>query len=77
LANPDDPHSFITHGLELVKNDFDLEQLKINARETTLDISWNKITKNLEDNYQDLLVNSHAEDALPSSMNLSEMLIKQ
>lgn len=76
LADPNDPQSFIAHGLEMARDGFELETLKNNARKTTLDISWNRVTKKLEDNYQDLLVNSNSEDSLPSALHLSEVLTK-
>jgi glycosyltransferase involved in cell wall biosynthesis len=76
LADPNDPQSFIAHGLAMAKDDFDLVTLKNNARKTTLDISWNRVTKKLEDNYQDLLINSNSENSMPSALHLSEILTK-
>jgi hypothetical protein len=55
----------------------DLQNLRVQARQTTLEISWDKVTKKLENNYEDLLLNSHLKDKLASSPALREIFIKQ
>ena len=77
LATPNNAQSFITQGLDLINDNFDIQKLRAHARQTTLDISWDKVTKKLEDNYQDLLLNSHLKDKLHSPISLREVYIKQ
>ena len=77
LANPNEANSFINQGLELLKDSVDLQNLRVQARQTTLEISWDKVTKKLENNYEDLLLNSHLKDKLASSPALREIFIKQ
>ena len=76
LASPNDTNAFITRGLELINDDVHLENLRAHARQTTLEISWDQVTKKLEDNYHDLLLNSHLKDKLSSSIALREIFIK-
>ena len=77
LANPNEANSFINQGLELLKDSVDLQNLRVQARQTTLEISWDKVTKKLENNYEDLILNSHLKDKLASSPALREIFIKQ
>lgn len=77
LANPNEAHSFINQGLELIKDGIDLQNMRAHARQTTLEASWDKVTKKLENNYQDLILNSHLKDKLASSPKLREIFIKQ
>ena len=77
LANPNEANSFINQGLELLKDSVDLQNLRAQARQTTLEISWDKVTKKLENNYEDLILNSHLKDKLASSPALREIFIKQ
>jgi len=77
LANPNDANSFITEGVAFIKDDVDLEKLRAQARQTTLEISWDKVTDKLEENYQDLLMNAYSKDKLSSSIALREIFIKQ
>jgi len=51
--------------------------LRIQARQTTLEISWDQVTKKLENNYHDLILHSHSKDKLASSPVLREIFIKQ
>jgi len=77
LANPNEAHSFINQGLELIKDGVDLQNMRAHARQTTIEASWDKVTKKLENNYQDLILNSHLKDKLASSPALREIFIKQ
>ena len=77
LANPNEANSFINQGLELLEDSVDLQNLRAQARQTTLEISWDKVTKKLENNYEDLILNSHLKDKLASSPALREIFIKQ
>jgi glycosyltransferase involved in cell wall biosynthesis len=77
LASPNEANSFITEGLALIKDDVDLENLRAQARQTTLEISWDQVTKKLENNYHELILNSHSKDKLASSPVLREIFIKQ
>jgi glycosyltransferase involved in cell wall biosynthesis len=77
LASLNEANSFVSAGLELIKDDVDLENLRANARQTTLEISWDQVTKKLEDNYRDLILHSHSKDKLASSPVLREIYIKQ
>jgi len=64
LASLNEPNSFVAAGLALVKYDVDLENLRAHARQTTLEISWDQVTKKLENNYHDLILNFHSKDKL-------------
>jgi glycosyltransferase involved in cell wall biosynthesis len=77
LANPNEANSFVNQGLELLKDSVDLQNVRAQARQTTLEISWDKVTKKLENNYEDLILNSHLKDKLASSPALREIFIKQ
>ena len=77
LASPNEANSFVAAGLELIKDDVNLENLRAHARQTTLEISWDQVTKKLENNYHDLILNSHSKDKLASSPVLREIFIKQ
>ena len=77
LANPNEANAFINQGLELLKDSVDLQNVRAQARQTTLEISWDKVTKKLENNYEDLILNSHLKDKLASSPALREIFIKQ
>ena len=77
LANQNEVNSFVAAGLELIKDDVNLENLRVQARQTTLEISWEQVTKKLENNYHDLILNSHSKDKLASSPVLREIFIKQ
>ena len=77
LANPNEANSFINQGLELLEDSVDLQNLRAQARQTTLEISWDKVTKKLENNYEDLILNSHLKDKLASSPALREIFIEQ
>ena len=77
LANLNEANSFITTGLALVKDNVNLEKLRAHARQTTLEISWDQVTKKLENNYYDLIQNFHSKDKLASSPVLKEIFIKQ
>lgn len=77
LANPNDANSFITESVLFIKDDVDLEKLRAQARQTTLEISWDKVTEKLEENYRDLLMNAYSKDKLSSSIALREIFIKQ
>jgi len=77
LASLNEPNSFVAAGLALVKYDVDLENLRAHARQTTLEISWDQVTKKLENNYHDLILNFHSKDKLASSPVLREIYIKQ
>ena len=77
LADPNEANSFINQGLELMKENCDIENLRAHARQTTLEISWDKVTKKLENNYHDLILNSHLKDKLASSPALRKIFIKQ
>jgi len=76
VATPHDAKSFIARGLELISDDHEIQKLRTHARQTTLDISWESVTKRLEENYHDLLINSHLKDKLSSSIALREIFIK-
>jgi glycosyltransferase involved in cell wall biosynthesis len=75
-VNANDPNSFIAKGISLAKKD-DLQNIRINARKTTLEISWDKVTKKLEESYQEFLNRSHLKNKIPSSIALREFVIKQ
>jgi glycosyltransferase involved in cell wall biosynthesis len=77
LADPNEANSFINQGLGLMKENCDIENLRAHARQTTLEISWDKVTKKLENNYHDLILNSHLKDKLASSPALRKIFIKQ
>ena len=77
LADPNEANSFINQGLELMKENCDIQNLRAYARQTTLEISWDKVTKKLENNYHDLILNSHLKDKLASSPALRKIFIKQ
>ena len=77
VATPHDVKSFIARGLELLSDDLEFQKLRTHARQTTLDISWANVTKKLEDNYHDLLLNSYLKDKSSSSIALREIFIKQ
>jgi glycosyltransferase involved in cell wall biosynthesis len=77
LVSSNDSKAFIAKGLELIKDDLDFKNLRANARQTTLEISWGKVTEKLEENYQDLIMHSHSKDKLASSIALNEIFIKQ
>jgi len=77
LADPNEANSFINQGLELMKENCDIQNLRAHARQTTLEISWDKVTKKLENNYHDLILNSHLKDKLASSPALRKIFIKQ
>jgi len=77
VATPHDAKSFIARGLELLSDDLEIQKLRTHARQTTLDISWENVTKKLEDNYHDLLLNSHLKDKSSSAIALREIFIKQ
>ncbi|MBU3608542.1 glycosyltransferase family 4 protein [Polynucleobacter nymphae] len=77
VATPHDAKSFIARGLELLSDDLEIQKLRTHARQTTLDISWENVTKKLEDNYHDLLLNSHLKDKSSSAITLREIFIKQ
>ena len=77
LASLSEANSFIAAGLELIKNDVKLENLRAQARQTTLEISWDQVTKKLESNYHDLMLNTFSKDKLGSSPLLREIFIKQ
>ena len=77
LADPNETNAFINQGLELMKENCDIQNLRAHARQTTLEISWDKVTKKLENNYHDLILNSHLKDKLASSPALRKIFIKQ
>jgi glycosyltransferase involved in cell wall biosynthesis len=77
LASLNEANSFVAAGLALIKEDVDLENLRAHARQTTLEISWDQVTKKLENNYRDLIQNFHSKDKLASSPVLREIYIKQ
>lgn len=77
LADPNEANSFVNQSLELMKENCDIENLRAHARQTTLEISWDKVTKKLENNYHDLILNSHLKDKLASSPALRKIFIKQ
>ncbi|MBU3567376.1 glycosyltransferase family 4 protein [Polynucleobacter alcilacus] len=77
LADPNEANSFVNQGLELMKENCDIQNLRTHARQTTLEISWDKVTKKLENNYHDLILNSHLKDKLASSPALRKIFIKQ
>ena len=77
LADPNEANAFINQGLELMKENCDIQNLRAHARQTTLEISWDKVTKKLENNYHDLILNSHLKDKLASSPALRKIFIKQ
>ena len=77
LASPQEANSFVAAGLELIKDDVNLENLRAHARQTTLEISWGHVTKKLENNYYDLILGYHSKDQLASSPVLREIFIKQ
>jgi len=77
LADPNETNAFINQGLELMKENCDIQNLRAYARQTTLEISWDKVTKKLENNYHDLILNSHLKDKLASSPALRKIFIKQ
>jgi glycosyltransferase involved in cell wall biosynthesis len=65
LVSPNDASLFIAKGISLAKDEFDLQSAREKARETTLEISWSKVTRNLEESYQDLLNQSYLKNKLP------------
>jgi len=77
LANLNEANSFVAAGFALLKEDVNLENLRACARQTTLEISWDQVTKKLENNYHDLIQNFYAKDKLASSPVLREIYIKQ
>jgi glycosyltransferase involved in cell wall biosynthesis len=77
LANLNEANSFVAAGFALLKEDVNLENLRDCARQTTLEISWDQVTKKLENNYHDLIQNFYAKDKLASSPVLREIYIKQ
>jgi glycosyltransferase involved in cell wall biosynthesis len=77
LASLNEANSFVAAGLALIKENVDLENLRAHARQTTLEISWDQVTKKLENNYRDLIQNFHSKDKLASSPVLREIYIKQ
>ena len=77
LVSPNDADSFMAQGISLAKDGFDLQCAREKARETTLEISWNKVTLKLEESYQDLLTRSYLKNKSPSAIALREIIIKQ
>lgn len=77
IVNLNDPNSFMAKGISLAKEEVDLQNIRNNARKTTLEISWEKVTKKLEESYQEFLNQSHLKNKIPSSIALREFVIKQ
>ena len=61
LAEMHNSLAFIAQSQSIVRDSVDLQHISQQARLTTLDHSWQKVTKNLEDNYRDLIHNSKTD----------------
>jgi hypothetical protein len=76
LADCNNPTSFINQSAELMNAHLELDVLRKNARQTTLDLSWKSVTARLNQNYHDLL-HSHAPQKNSSkALSLSEACSK-
>jgi glycosyltransferase involved in cell wall biosynthesis len=61
LAEMNNSSAFIAQSQSIVRDSVDLQHISQQARLTTLDHSWQKVTKHLEDNYRDLIHNSKTD----------------
>jgi glycosyltransferase involved in cell wall biosynthesis len=77
LADCNNPNSFINQSLELLKKGPELDVLRKNARQTTLNISWESVTAKLNQNYYELLHSYPPQEKKMNSLALSEACIKQ
>ncbi len=55
LATMNDPQSFISQSCALATDKFDLRELRRQARATTLELSWQTVTRHLEASYRRLV----------------------
>jgi glycosyltransferase involved in cell wall biosynthesis len=76
LADCSNPNSFINQSLELLKKGSELDVLRKNARQTTLNISWESVTAKLNQNYYELLHSYPPQEKKMNSLALSEACIK-
>ena len=58
LAEMNNAAAFIAQSQSVARDSIDLQHISQQARLTTLDHSWQKVTQHLEDNYRDLLHHS-------------------
>ena len=58
LAEMNNAAAFIAQSQSVARDSIDLQHISQQARITTLDHSWQKVTQHLEDNYRDLLHHS-------------------
>lgn len=77
LANYNHPDRFINQSLELLKKGSELDVLRKNARQTTLNISWKSVTAKLNQNYYELLHSNPPKEKKMNALALSEACIKQ
>jgi glycosyltransferase involved in cell wall biosynthesis len=77
LANFNHSDSFINQSLELLKKGSELDVLRKNARQTTLNISWESVTAKLNQNYYELLHSYPPQEKKMNALALSEACIKQ
>jgi len=77
LASYNHPDSFISQSLELLKKGLELDVLRKNARQTTLNISWESVTAKLNQNYYELLHSYPPQEKKMNTLALSEACIKQ
>lgn len=77
LASPNETNSFVAAGISIIKDNIRLGNLRSHARQTSLEISWDQVTKKLEDNYHDLILDAHGKDKLSTTPVLRKIFIKQ
>jgi glycosyltransferase involved in cell wall biosynthesis len=77
LADCNYPNSFVNQSLELLKKGPELDALRKNARQTTLNISWESVTAKLIQNYYELLHSHPLQEKKMNALALSEACIKQ
>jgi glycosyltransferase involved in cell wall biosynthesis len=66
LADMNNAAAFIAQSQFVARDTIDLQHISKQARITTLDHSWQKVTQHLEDNYRDLLRHSKIDYGAPS-----------
>ncbi len=76
LADCNNPTSFINQSAQLLNAHHELDVLRKNARQTTLDLSWKSVTAKLNQNYHDLLHSHAPQKNSTKALSLSEACIK-
>lgn len=77
LADCNNPTCFINQSIALLSTDFEFADLRKNARQTTLDLSWRSVTAKLNQNYHDLLLSYAPQTNSSNALSLSGACIKQ